>query len=175
MSRSGGAREGRLADVAVSLAEPSPRATRLLVRTGRGRTVTARWEDVERFEEAGTLLAAGASLLAGSEVGEDELWVMRDVVDTQIVDLDGRRVVRAADAQLEMEAGALRLTGVDVSAVAVLRRLGLVRLGRRASHDVIAWEDLHRRRRAGTRCSCATAPAPCAALTGRSSATSSPA
>lgn len=143
VSRIDGGRAGRLADVAVSLADPSPRVTRLLLRTGRGRTATVGWEDVERFGGDGTLLAADASLVAGSDVGDDELWVMRDVVDTQIVDLDGRRVVRAADAQLELEPGALRLVGVDVSAGAVLRRLGLVRLGRRAPHDVIAWEDLH--------------------------------
>lgn len=143
VGRSGSEPAGRLADLAVSLADPSPRVTRLLVRGGWRRMYTAAWVDVWQFEAAATLLAADAPLIAGNEVGSDELWVMRDVVDTQIVDLDDRRVVRAADAQLEMAAGELRLVGIDVSAGAVLRRLGLVRLGRRASHDAIAWEDLH--------------------------------
>jgi sporulation protein YlmC with PRC-barrel domain len=141
--RRDGARVGRLADVAVSLALPSPRVTRLLLRTGRGHRATVSWGDVERFGRDGSLLAADATVAEGIHVGQDDLWVNRDVVDTQIVDIDGRRVVRAADAQLELAAGVLLLVGVDVSVAAVLRRLGLERIGRRASHDVIAWGDLH--------------------------------
>jgi Mg2+ transporter MgtE len=46
-------------------------------------------------------------------------------MDKQIVDIDGRRVVRVNDVSLDVVTGSLRLVAVDVGAAGIARRLGL--------------------------------------------------
>ncbi len=48
----------------------------------------------------------------------------RDVLDHQLVDVDGMQVIRAADLYLAPVLGRVRLVGVDVSNASLLRRLG---------------------------------------------------
>jgi len=59
-----------------------------------------------------------------------ELPLLDRVLDQQIVDIDGRRLVRVNDLQLARAADHFVLTGVDVSGVSLLRRLGLEKVGR---------------------------------------------
>lgn len=55
---------------------------------------------------------------------EGEVCLAKEVLDHQLVDVDGARVVRAADLYVAMVNGAARLVGVDVSLKSLLRRLG---------------------------------------------------
>jgi Mg/Co/Ni transporter MgtE len=66
---------------------------------------------------------------------------MRDVLDHQLVDVDGRQVIRAADLYLaKVGADDLRLVGVDVSPKTLLRRLGPRRYRSRPTpSQVIDW------------------------------------
>ena len=137
-----GVRVGRLLDLAVRPEGEAPLVTRLRLRTGRRRTATVAWDDVAEFERTLVMLRIAAPLPAGSG-DPQELWVMRDVVDSQIVDIEGRRVVRAADAEFERVRDGLALVAVDVGASALLRRLGLHGLASRGRRDAIAWKDLH--------------------------------
>jgi Mg/Co/Ni transporter MgtE len=80
----------------------------------------------------------------------DEILLRADLMDKQIVDIDGRKVVRVNDLRLDEIEGSLRLVAVDVGAVGLLRRLGLeggVRtlarnLSVRVSERYIDWEDV---------------------------------
>lgn len=80
----------------------------------------------------------------------DELWLADRVLDRQIVDIDGRRVVRVNDVQLARRRGEFCVTGVDVGGQGLLRRLGLEplaqavasRLHRKLPAQVIPWEDV---------------------------------
>jgi hypothetical protein len=77
-------------------------------------------------------------------LGDDELWLVEHVLDTQVIDVGGRRLVRVGDVALEEEGGGLlRLAGVEIGKAAVLRRLGLGRWGRRAGSELVDWRDLH--------------------------------
>ena len=58
------------------------------------------------------------------------MWLARDVLDKQIVDLDGRRVVRVNDLQLTEVRGELLLVAADIGVRGILRRLGLEGLGK---------------------------------------------
>ena len=58
---------------------------------------------------------------------EGETALAREVLDHQLVDIDGARVVRASDLYLATVGGPVRLVGVDVGFGSLLRRLGPTR------------------------------------------------
>src|SRR5260370_34921589 len=71
---------------------------------------------------------------------EGEVTLVRDVLDHQLVDVDGVKVVRAADLYLAPVYDSLRLVGVDATAQSLLRRLGPARWRTRPTPDkVIDW------------------------------------
>lgn len=75
-------------------------------------------------------------------VGETAL--AGQVLDHQLVDIDGARVVRAADLYLATVAGTVRLVGVDVGLASLLRRLGPARWRTRPTVEaVIDWASVH--------------------------------
>ncbi len=77
-----------------------------------------------------------------------ELLLKQRVLDEQIVDLEGRRLVRVNDLQIARKDELFYLTGVDASTVGLLRRLGLEKAGKRFAKlfhkdlktHVIPWE-----------------------------------
>jgi len=124
-----GAPVGRLADVAVALTESFPSATALVVRRGRVESfpLTARWRDVAsldgptiRLRVSVDRLVPGRRLLDGHEV-----WVGQVLLDRQIVDTSGAKVVRVNDLHfLHVTTGDLHLVHVDVGFRGLVRRLG---------------------------------------------------
>ena len=86
------------------------------------------------------------------ELRGDELCLRRQVLDRQIVDVEGRRLVRVNDLQLTRAetTGHYYLTGVCVGTSSMLRRLGVENLsgrvlrafGRDLSDQVIPWHDV---------------------------------
>ena len=87
------------------------------------------------------------------ELRGDELWLARQVLDQQIVDTEGRRLIRVNDlqiARLPSNGAGFRLVGVDVGTLAMLRRLGaegiatsvFKLLGREPPVSIIPWRDV---------------------------------
>ncbi len=80
----------------------------------------------------------------------DELWLRRQVLDRQIVDTEGRRLVRVNDLQLVRRNSHYALAGVDVGALGFARRMGmesviehLYQIARREPPEsVIPWRDM---------------------------------
>jgi len=69
---------------------------------------------------------------------ERKPWLVglaHDVLDRQIVDVDGADVVRVSDLVLGRMPDGIRLLGSDVSARTLLRRLGPARLRRRVARE----------------------------------------
>ena len=104
--------------------------------SGRGaEPIDVPWGQVDALEADGAvrLRAMPAEGVTDGEL----LHLRRDVLDAQIVDISGRRVVRVGDVEL---AGDRELTvvAVDAGSASVLRRLGLRRLARRARPDAVA-------------------------------------
>jgi magnesium transporter len=94
-------------------------------RRGRRETVTVPWEWVSSLGPAGIILDRKREEIWKSDHDLSGLLLARNLLDRQIVDLHGNRVVRVNDLQLAEFNSHLRLTGVDVSQKALLRRLGL--------------------------------------------------
>lgn len=86
------------------------------------------------------------------ELRGDELFLRRQVLDRQIVDVEGRRLVRVNDLQLTRvdTTGRHYLTGVSVGTSSMLRRLGVENLsgrvlrafGRDLTDQIIPWQDV---------------------------------
>jgi len=83
----------------------------------------------------------------------DELSLAHQVLDRQIVDTEGRRLVRVNDLQLarvSANGAHFRLIGVDVGTLGMLRRLGIERwvlgllrlLRRKPPEAIIPWSDV---------------------------------
>jgi hypothetical protein len=143
---------GRLADLTVRLAEHAgPHLVeRLLVQRHRAPDLLMPWAAIESVENTCVLIhgpddpIAFAITSTTEALGDDEILLVRDVIDTQIVDVVGQRLARVADVVLTRTANdRLELVGVEVGFGGVLRRLGLHRLAARADEDVVTWTDLH--------------------------------
>ena len=100
-----------------------PPVTGLVVKVGRR-------EAYIPIDQVGTL-APGQVLLRSARLDlrdfsrrDGEVTLVRDVLDHQLVDVDGVKVVRASDLYLAPVNDVWRLVGVDVGAQSLLRRLG---------------------------------------------------
>lgn len=73
---------------------------------------------------------------------DGEILLGKDVLDHQIIDISGRRIVRVNDVQLARVEQAYRLVGVDVSPQALLRRLGPRALSNHfVGRQIIDWQE----------------------------------
>ena len=72
---------------------------------------------------------------------KDIIHLRASVLDKQIVDLAGHRVVRVNDLQIADVAGTLSVISIDVSTTALVRRLGIpsTMLGGQNSAHLLAW------------------------------------
>jgi magnesium transporter len=80
---------------------------------------------------------------------QQELYLVADLLDKQIVDVDGRKIVRINDIELANAGGRLRVVAADVGVAGLLRRLGLRSLEKRwvarlrtAPRSMIAWDSV---------------------------------
>ncbi|MFD0527415.1 magnesium transporter MgtE N-terminal domain-containing protein [Kitasatospora arboriphila] len=135
---------GRVVDVVARLygPDPYPPVTGLIIRIGRRRAFLA--------ASAVDTVGAGHVLLRTSRVDlrdyvrrPGEVLLARDVMDHQLVDVDGVQVTRAADLYLAPLADRTVLVGVDVSLPTLLRRLGPRRWQVRPTPDrVLDWQSV---------------------------------
>jgi CBS domain-containing protein len=121
-------------------AESYPPVTGMVVKVGRRRA----WvpgKKVADVTERGARLRSAKLDLREFQRRKGEVMLSRDVLDHQLVDVDGRQVIRAADLYLaKLAPDDLRLVGVDVSPKTLLRRLGPRRYRRRPTpNQVIDW------------------------------------
>jgi CBS domain-containing protein len=140
-----GSEIGRLADVAVIPKEQFPAVQWAIVKGSDGERIV-RWADLERTG-GGYRLRETAVPPAPGELPPEALRLGRDLLDKQIVDTHGAKVVRVNDLQLEDKGGQLRLVGADVGLRGLLRRIGGERtaeraagvVGRKLPRGIIPW------------------------------------
>ncbi|HEY2704192.1 MAG TPA: CBS domain-containing protein [Candidatus Dormibacteraeota bacterium] len=121
---------GKVRDLIVRMGDPYPTVIALAVR-GHSAPATIDWSVVRAWENREISLGVGAADLREHEPVPEEVWLSRDILDKQIVDTDGRRVVRVNDLQLQQSNGSVLLVGVDIGTRGLLRRLNAEHVGRR--------------------------------------------
>src|SRR5438093_6167278 len=136
---------GKLADIAVVPQGQFPAAQWAILATPSGEKVV-RWGDLA--QEIGHFrLRNRLETTPDAQLPTEALRLARDVLDKQIVDTHGAKVVRVNDLQLSDVDGQLRLVGADVGLRGLLRRVGaesvaerLAKLaGRRLPRGIIPW------------------------------------
>ena len=115
---------GRVADLIVAVGEQYPPVTGLVISTDR-RKIFLPWTSVATVDVSGARLRTRTIDIGKFQQRPNEILLKADLMDKQIVDIDGRRVVRVNDLSLDVIQGSLRLVAVDVGAAGLLRRLGI--------------------------------------------------
>ena len=123
-----GRRLGVLRDVCVSPRETFPVVTALVVATSTLSIsdMIIPWSQVDNLEESKIYLTVKQPQIASYTPEPDELLLRRDLLDKQIVDTQGFRVVKVNDLKLAQIKKTARLIGVDISLSGLLRRLGVL-------------------------------------------------
>src|SRR5437660_1261339 len=124
-----GRRLGALRDICVTLHETFPVVTALIVHSPLGNShndMIIPWYQVDSLEEPQIHLVVKQANVATYIPQPDELLLRRDILDKQIVDTQGFRVVKVNDLKLAQIKRTVRLIGVDISLSGLLRRLGIL-------------------------------------------------
>ncbi len=128
---SSGKTGGRVREVALSPAEDTVRVSAVIVKTRDGDRIVS-WRSLESIDGGRIRSSAPVAEWGAFEEGEGLLLLSRDLLDQQIIDVHGRKVVRVNDVDIfEGRHNAhleLKVSGVDVGARGAVRRLlkGLV-------------------------------------------------
>lgn len=101
----------------------------IVVRGAAGER-TIPYNDLAALLSAAIPLKRRAAEILQYETREDDLLLVEDVLDQQILDTDGARVVRVNDIELVRVNGNVVVSNVDIGMLGILRRLGLEKLGR---------------------------------------------
>lgn len=145
-----GEKIGTISDLAISTGEVFPRITSLAFQ-GPGKTpFMISWRKyVESCDEDGIVLAVESHNIRFSYLQPDEILLARDLLNKQIVDTQGMKVVRVNDLKLSASGKQLRLVGAEVGMRGILR--GLSRhlekavvaiakvFGKKIDEQIIAW------------------------------------
>lgn len=94
-----------------------------LVARFRRRDFFVSGRNIAGFDEKGARLSSAKLDLTPFVRREGEVLLGKDVLDNQLIDVDGKRVVRVNDVQLIDTGDRWRVTGADVSFQGFLRRL----------------------------------------------------
>lgn len=119
-----GEKIGTVSDLAISTGEVFPRITSLAFQ-GPGKVpFMISWRKyVSQFDDDGITLSVDAPDIRFSYLQPDEVLLARDLLNHQIVDTQGMKVVRVNDLKLSQSGRQLRLLGAEVGARGILRGL----------------------------------------------------
>jgi sporulation protein YlmC with PRC-barrel domain len=141
---------GRLKDIAVATGADAGKVAGLVLKTKAGLRIVPSSEVMET--PAGTLELRSVKALAPLDDQDNYLYLQQDLIDRQIIDIHGRKVVRVNDVDLEwMGKGAahlLRVAEVEVGLRGAFRRVfkgllpraSLESLSRRFKNSGIPWQ-----------------------------------
>ncbi|MRS12606.1 MAG: CBS domain-containing protein [Actinobacteria bacterium] len=141
---------GEISDIAIATGEVFPRVTSLAFLGPTKTPFMLSWRKyVAALSEERIELSAERPALRFSYLQPDEVLLARDLLNKQIVDTQGMKVVRVNDLKLSESKNQLRLLGAEVGIRGILRGLhpaaertaaAITRVfGRELSESLIAW------------------------------------
>ncbi len=136
---------GRIADFVVEKPEDTfPRIDALVDQDARRPAAGPDRDRARASMPTACVLAEPPSTVCPPD--DEALYLVEDLFDKQIVDVDGRKVVRINDIEIARTGGALRVVAADIGVGGLLRRLGAARLVpalvERIPRSLIAWDNV---------------------------------
>ena len=140
---------GALTDFILVPGNIFPRISALVV-SRRKKAFVIPWESVNIFNRRIISVSVKGKDIVPREILEEEMLLCRDLLDKQIVDIDGAKVVRVNDLKMGEFHGQLCLMAADVGLRGLIRRLGLEHhgeklarfLGYKIPRNLISWNYL---------------------------------
>jgi CBS domain-containing protein/sporulation protein YlmC with PRC-barrel domain len=123
---------GRVKDLIVVKGDPLPEISAIIVQR-KGHPYIIKWPAINIFNKRIISSFLFADSLQDYSYPIEDLLAVRDILDKQIVDANGAKVVRVNDIKLEGYNGTALLVAVDVGMRGILRRLGV----ENSSEDVL--------------------------------------
>jgi magnesium transporter len=143
-----GVRLGHLDDLIATLRGdvPHPVVTAIVVKRSRGNLIVP-MSDVVVLIAPAIPLTKQAKDIEPYQPGERDVYLVRDVLDKQIIDTNGVRVVRVNDLELTRINGDFYVANVDISGLGLMRRLGMGKVAQRFARKggatgTISWDEI---------------------------------
>lgn len=130
-------RVGHLEDLIASIRTdvPYPQVVAIVVKRPGG-TLAIPMTDVAVLIAPAIPLTRRIKDVAPYQRGENDLCLTQDVLDKQIIDTDGMRVVRVNDLELARVNNHFFVVNVDIGGLGLARRLGVARVAQRLANGV---------------------------------------
>jgi magnesium transporter len=120
-----GVHVGALKDVVLApTGEKFPEIESIVLKNGGGRLSKIGWKQINRFDKSITL-GCEKGALKMAPVTHKDILLVKYLLDQQIVDIDGLKVVRVNDVVLSEVGGKFCVVSIDVGTKGLLRRLGI--------------------------------------------------
>lgn len=137
---------GKVKDLVAVKGNPLPKVSALIIEKKK-KLFNLPWSNLSIFNKRIISANIHCEDLQAYELNEDDLLIVRDILDKQIVDANGVRVVRVNDVKLEGFDTDAVLVAVDVGMRGIMRRLGIERGGedlmklfkKRLPYNLISW------------------------------------
>jgi CBS domain-containing protein/sporulation protein YlmC with PRC-barrel domain len=121
---------GKLKDLTVGLGDPFPAVTTLVILSKK-QTYLINWNQVNLFNKRVISANVLRKDLQAADPAPSDVLICRDLLDKQIVDINGAKLVRVNDLRLGDVSGKMCLIAVDIGLRGILRRLGIEVQGER--------------------------------------------
>lgn len=137
---------GSVKDLMIVRGDPLPRVSALIIERKK-KFFNLPWTDLNIFNKRIISSKIYSESLQPYESAEEDLLLVRDILDKQIVDANGAKVVRVNDIKLEGLNTEAVLIAVDVGMRGIMRRIGVERGGedllklfkRHLPYNLISW------------------------------------
>jgi len=125
---------GEMVDFAVLESSQNPSISKVVVKRNGTKITIA--------PSAMTITKKGAILISDQvpflPYDEKDFYLNEDLLDKQVIDVDDKRLVRVNDIVID-DSAELKVVGIDIGLVGILRRLGLEKLTRTKS-KILPWQ-----------------------------------
>lgn len=110
---------GKVVDLVVADSKQNPVISKVLIKQ-RGKKLTIPADKLRFEDNKWHLRSADVDVLP---FDEKDFFLVEDLLDKQVIDINGRRLVRVNDVVLK-DNGELKIEGIDIGFSGILRRLG---------------------------------------------------
>jgi len=141
-----GDRVGKLKDFIADFSKKLPIITHLVFKDRDGKTKKISRKYLESLEKVGIFLNDTKDKIETPETEETDMLLEDVILDQQVVDIDGLKLVRANDIVLDKVDNDFCVTSLDIGIKGITRRLGLGKLNQTmlasTPQKLIKWENV---------------------------------